>query len=384
MPRLLSRRSFLAAAGAAAAGLILPPLRRSAYSQTPQPLPPLPDGSRPSQAEWDFIQPREVRLDLWGRITYAGYPLRAEPGLNKEVVEWLRVDTVLPLLEVLHAEGPNPNNDTWYRVADGYLYTSGVQVIRPYRTPQIMTELPHTIDGQPGFWGEVIVPLTIPRFRPAGGQAFDEFFGQQVGVTLYYGSVHRVIGIEADEDGNIWYKVFDDKPKNRPFYVVARHMRYIPPKEFEPIHPGVRDKRIIVTLEKQRIDCYEGDTVVFSTLTSSGAGGFPTPTGEHAVVYKQPSRHMYTDPEDPVSGGSIDEDFFNLPGVPFNTFFTTLGHAIHGTWWHGDYGRPRSHGCLNVTPEAAKWIYRWAEPVATYEQAAAGSARHPGTPIIVV
>jgi lipoprotein-anchoring transpeptidase ErfK/SrfK len=381
--RTLSRRALLAAAGAAAAGLIAPRALRRLQAAAPL-LQTVTGGSHPAEPEWSFIQPQEARLDLWGRITYMGYPVRAEPGLNKEVVRWLHESTVLPLVEVVHAEGPNPNNDTWYRIADGYLYTAGVQVMRPYRTPQILSELPHTIDEEPGVWAEVIVPLTLPRREPAGTQVYDEFFGVQMPVTLYYGSVHRVIGIEQDADGYVWYSVFDDKPKNRPFYVNARHMRYIPPEEFAPINPGARGKRIEVTLAAGRIDCYEGDTIVFSTLTSSGAGGFPTPDGEHAVVFKQPSRHMYTDPEDPVSGGSIDEDFFNLPGVPFNTFLTTLGHAIHGTWWHGDYGRPRSHGCLNVTPEAARWIYRWVEPVAGYEQASAGSSRNPGTPIIVI
>jgi hypothetical protein len=292
---------------------------------------------------------------------------------------------VLPLLEIIHAEGGNPNNTLWYRVENGYLYTSGVQPIKPYRMPEIVTEIDTVIDGEPGFWGQVIVPYTIPRNEPNGLQVYDEYFGRQIPVMHYYGSVHRVVEVVLDRENNAWYKCLDDKPGRPPVYVLGRHMRKLTEKDFEPINPGA-NKEMVVTLSTQTIECFEDGKLVFKTLTSSGAGGFPTPTGEHAVVYKQPSRHMYTDPNDPVMGGDAvgDEDFFDLPGVPFSVFFTTMGHASHGTWWHGDYGRPRSHGCLNVTPEDAQWLYRWVEPVASYSESAAGSSSNPGTPIIVV
>lgn len=346
---------------------------------------PPPTPTDPTPDELAFIQRGEARFDLWGRITWMGYPVRAEPGIGKEVVTFLHENTVLPLLETLHAEGGNPNNTLWYRIENGYLYTSGVQAIKPYVTPEIVTDIDTEIDGEPGFWAEVIVPYTIPRNNPNGLQVHDEYFGERVAITHYYSSVHRVLEVVHDDEDNAWYRVYDDKPDRPPVYVIGRHMRRLTPADFAPISvkPGA-SKEMVVTLAEGRIDCYEDGAVVFSTLTSSGGGGFGTPPGEHAVVYKQPSRHMYTDPEDPVSGGSIDEDFFDLPGVPFNTFFTTLGHAIHGTWWHGDFGRPRSHGCLNVTPEAARWLYRWVEPVANYDEGSAGSAGDPGTPIIVV
>ncbi len=383
MTRSLSRRRFLAATATAAAGLALPTFivkQTRAAVQTPLPAPHGLTGD-----EFDFIQRREASLDLWARIAWAGYPIREEPGLNMPVVEFIHADTVLPVLEVLHHEGGNPNNTLWYRIDRGYLYTSGVQPIKPYRMPQIVTEMDEEIDGAPGFWAEVIVPFTVPRTEPNGVQVHDEFFGNRVPVTHYFGSVHRVIDIVRDREDNVWYKALDDKPERPPVFVLGRHMRRLTARDFEPINPGA-DKKMVVTLSTQRIECFEGDELVFSTLTSSGAGGFPTPKGEHAVVYKQPSRHMYTDPGDPVMGGDAvgDEDFFDLPGVPFSVFFTTMGHAIHGTWWHGDYGRPRSHGCLNVTPEDARWLYRWVEPVAGYGEASAGSSADPGTPIIVV
>jgi hypothetical protein len=374
-----SRRAFLKAAGGASAGLLMPrPLAALAMFDDRQPpaTPQFPPDD-PDSPEWEFIQPRPVELNLWGRIT-ATTAVRAQTGLNQEVVEWVAPNTVIPLFEALHAEGPNPNNDLWYRVTNGFMFTSTVQPIQPYHMPQEYSEITTTIDEEPGFWAEVIVPYTPARSQPSGSVAQLED-----GTAVYetYSSVHRVIGIERDDAGYLWYQVYDDKPDADPVYVLARHMRLLSESAFAPINPGVPDKHITVTLDEQRIDCYEGDRLVFSTLTSSGGEGFGTPEGEHAVVYKQPSRHMYSDPE---LEAFSDPNFFDLPGVPFNLFFTTQGHAIHGTYWHGDYGRPRSHGCLNVAPEAARWMFRWAEPTPSYHVSAGGSSREPGTPVSVI
>ena len=54
---------------------------------------------------------------------------------------------------------------------------------------------------------------------------------------------------------------------------------------------------------------------------------------------------------------------YDLPGVPWVSFFTSTGVSFHGTYWHNDYGKPRSHGCVNLRPQDAKFIYRWTSPV---------------------
>ena len=53
---------------------------------------------------------------------------------------------------------------------------------------------------------------------------------------------------------------------------------------------------------------------------------------------------------------------YHLPGVPWVSFFTGTGVAFHGTYWHNDYGRPSSRGCVNLRSEDAKFIYRWSRP----------------------
>ncbi|HKI53551.1 MAG TPA: L,D-transpeptidase, partial [Anaerolineales bacterium] len=80
-----------------------------------------------------------------------------------------------------------------------------------------------------------------------------------------------------------------------------------------------------------------------------------TPEGEFRTYHKGPAVHM-------TNQGDALENIYNLPGVPWCSFFTGAGHAFHGTYWHNDYGRPRSHGCVNLPSDAAKFLYRWTLP----------------------
>jgi lipoprotein-anchoring transpeptidase ErfK/SrfK len=64
--------------------------------------------------------------------------------------------------------------------------------------------------------------------------------------------------------------------------------------------------------------------------------------------------------------GRVGADYYDLPGMPFPTYITASAVAIHGTYWHNDYGRPRSHGCLNVPSPVARWFWRWTAPSAPY------------------
>ena len=63
-----------------------------------------------------------------------------------------------------------------------------------------------------------------------------------------------------------------------------------------------------------------------------------------------------------MAAGDLASSGFDLPGVPWVLYITQSGISFHGTYWHNDYGRPRSHGCINLTPQAAKWLFRWTTP----------------------
>ena len=84
-----------------------------------------------------------------------------------------------------------------------------------------------------------------------------------------------------------------------------------------------------------------------------------------------------------MQGGEGSEEY-DLPGVAFPVYFTWSGVAIHGTYWHNDYGRRHSHGCINVTNQAARWVFRWADPVAPYDAYTQKAEPDTGTPVVVI
>jgi lipoprotein-anchoring transpeptidase ErfK/SrfK len=129
-------------------------------------------------------------------------------------------------------------------------------------------------------------------------------------------------------------------------------------------------KRIEVDLKQQIATAYEGDKPVFSARVATGTSfrladgtvqSFITTPGAHRIFEKRPSRRM-------IGGRAGDSDHYDLPGISWVSYFTRSRIAFHGTYWHNDYGRPRSHGCVNMLPEDAHWVYRWTTPKAIYER----------------
>jgi hypothetical protein len=185
---------------------------------------------------------------------------------------------------------------------------------------------------------------------------------------LYYQSTHWVEEAVDGADGRPWYQILDDVLYIR-YFAPAEHFRRVRPDELTPIAPDVpaREKRIEVSLGRQELMAFEGRRLVLRTRISSGIpdarpkeNGVPTitPDGVFHVTKKTPMRHM--------GDGHITADLeaYELPGVPWVSFFHETGVAFHGTYWHTDYGLPRSHGCVNMRPEEAKWLYRWTTPPA--------------------
>ncbi len=117
-----------------------------------------------------------------------------------------------------------------------------------------------------------------------------------------------------------------------------------------PPAPSGSGKRFLVDLSEQMLYAYEGDTLVRSTLISSGLWPNTTVTGTFYIYLKYTSQRM--------RGPGYD-----LPGVPYVMYFYQ-GYALHGTYWHSNFGNPMSHGCVNMPTSEAEWAFNWA-PIGT-------------------
>jgi hypothetical protein len=161
------------------------------------------------------------------------------------------------------------------------------------------------------------------------------------------------------DDGVVWAQVLDDKAKVR-YYTQAEHLRLFSDDELALLSPEIPadQKKIEIHLDQQLLIAKEYDNPVFVTRIASGAifrsGTYTTPRGLFLTYHKRPTRHM--------AAGDLTSNGFDLPGVPWVMYVTESGISLHGTYWHNDFGRPRSHGCINLSIPAAKWLFRWTTP----------------------
>jgi lipoprotein-anchoring transpeptidase ErfK/SrfK len=109
---------------------------------------------------------------------------------------------------------------------------------------------------------------------------------------------------------------------------------------------------IEVNLSAQYMTVWDGSNVLAETYVSTGRDGFDTPPGTFYVNSKLEFQTM-----EGVLGG----EYYNVPDVPWVMYFTDLGHAIHGTYWHDNFGTPMSHGCINLPMDFAEWLYGIAD-----------------------
>lgn len=115
------------------------------------------------------------------------------------------------------------------------------------------------------------------------------------------------------------------------------------------------DKRIIVDRSEQKLYAYEGDVLFMEEAASTGLDTTPTPRGTFTVFKKRPSRYM----QGPIP--EISQKYYDLPGVPWNLYFTEQGAIIHGAYWHEHFGEQWSNGCVNLPMDKAEKLYKWAD-----------------------
>ncbi len=103
---------------------------------------------------------------------------------------------------------------------------------------------------------------------------------------------------------------------------------------------------IDIDLSAQRLTAWNGKQKVRSFNISTGKRRTPTPTGTFAIQSKYRSTRM--------RGQDYD-----VPNVPFVMYYSG-GYALHGAYWHNNFGTPVSHGCVNLRTASARWLYNWA------------------------
>lgn len=171
---------------------------------------------------------------------------------------------------------------------------------------------------------------------------------------------------KVERDGMTWYRIVFDEVLHYPervtgdWYVSADFVEVLFDEGEKTIWEnkptGTSSKQIIVDLSEQTLTAVEDKIVYMVATTSTGLEATPTPRGNFTVFKKTPSRYM----QGPLPGFSSDQ-YYDLPGVPWNLYFTHQGAVIHGAYWHNNFGNTHSHGCVNLEPDLARELYHWAD-----------------------
>lgn len=309
---------------------------------------------------------------LIGRVAYQSVSVFDSPRLHSTTVGFRFRDELLNIHYPITSLWGPAYNPLWYRISDGYVHSARVQPVG-IQFNEALDSLPE--NGR-------LCRLTVPSSQPYNYHSQD---GWQIEdrYLLYYNSNHWVTDIVEGPDGEPWYQITEAWEQVQ-YYTAARHLEPYEEDALTPISPDVpsSEKRMEVSLAKQSLTAFEGNVIVLKTSVSTGVRNSPnntgfsteTPTGTFNVNSKLSAKYMgasrLTD--------NLGDKF--LPGVPWTAFFAEGGYAVHGAYWHNNFGSPMSRGCINVRPKEAQWLYRWMTPSAEADE---WEARGFGTRLVV-
>lgn len=291
-------------------------------------------------------------IPKYGRVMEPLIYMYDRPSFLGVVVKTCPMDTIYSIRSIEIGDSFPSHNQAWFKIKkNGFIHSSQLQPVGvQYHTPA--SDLPNF-----GTLAEVTVPYTNVHISPS--------FGSPIAYRYYYQTTHWVGKLSKDVLGYEWYRVMDDQIEDQYYYVNARHLKIFSKEEISPLNTDVplHEKSIEVRISEQIMIAYEGSTPVYIGQISTGDQEsnpkWKTPLGSFLTYYKRPSRHM--------AAGNLAFGDYDLPGVPWVSYINNWGIAFHGTYWHNDFGKPRSHGCINMPPEAAKWLFRWTQPVVPFD-----------------
>lgn len=357
--RNLTRRDFLKLSGLSIGAMAFRPVlfKRLDTLKMPKRLAEFPDS------------------EVIGRVTDPGIFLRSTPsneaGMDT-VIQSLEADTLLEWnQEVVGRVIGGLSNQKYVETPLGYVYGSVIQPTRNIPNTPI-TEIPA---GKSGFWAEVTVPyVDLTHEGRISSPWLQDHILYNFPPRLYYGQVVWIDRIRSD-NGFVEYRWNEDAngrgygyggSYGEYFWGDGAGFKVLYDEDVATINPDVdpEEKTMRLNLDYQTLSCYEAGREVYYCRVSTGIKftidysgedvDYSTPPGTLLTHWKIISKNMTAGEEEGGSG-------YSTPAVPWCVYIQG-GIAIHGAFWHNAFGEPRSHGCVNVRPEDAKWIFRWSMP----------------------
>jgi hypothetical protein len=171
------------------------------------------------------------------------------------------------------------------------------------------------------------------------------YSGTYTGRYYYTFNVVQVYAVQS-VDGMDWLLIGPDE------WLEDRQVGWVEPRRASP--EGIATPRWIeINLYEQTLTVYDNNQLIFATLVSTGTDPFWTQPGVFSIYQKKPVETM---------SGSFEadrSDYYYLESVPWTMYYDG-DRALHGAYWHSNFGYTRSHGCVNISLADSHWLYDWA------------------------
>jgi hypothetical protein len=213
------------------------------------------------------------------------------------------------------------------------------------------------------------LPMVWVRWKPARLHRLENGHAVATEHMLPF-QAHAAIALkDRNIDGTRWHELLAP-PEGVPAgtYLVNDAATRVDGATEYPYQVGPNDLWIEVSLQRQSLVLYRGLTPIFVTLVSTGVdvNGDPetsraTPRGHFRIHSKHISWRMAGDEKPPAKEGEQPDPKYRIDDVPYVQYFQA-GYALHAAFWHDSFGQPKSHGCINLSPRDALWMFGQTEP----------------------
>jgi hypothetical protein len=185
-----------------------------------------------------------------------------------------------------------------------------------------------------------------PLFRLEGGKLVRDRDAERRAVL-------KLTGKQKMFGSRLYYETSDQ------LWISDQHASRLDPAKKMPRWGKKGERWIDVNITKQTLVAYDGTRPVFATLVSTGEAGLGDPETSRATkrgIFRIHAKHLSATMDSDVVG-----EEFELRDIPYVQYFEG-GYALHAAYWHDDFGKPRSHGCINLAPLDARRLFFFTEP----------------------
>ena len=251
--------------------------------------------------------------------------------------------------------GPSSGSGLVRNVGDGFLFSTVQAVVENEGQTWYMINFDEYVQASEA---RIVEDSEFTGFeiknrpeRPFGWMIVDYWYSDAPGAEPTPGNLKLprytffevFAAVEAD-DGWIWYDIGNGR------WMRQTYVALVDPTT-RPEGVGSNEYWVEVDLYEQSFAAYEGDRMVYAGLVSSGLNRWPT----HEGLFQVWDRHLRIK----MSGAEGKVDYYFVEDVPHTMFFNN-DIALHGAYWHDRFGYKHSHGCVNMPPRDAEWVYNWS------------------------